>query len=89
MGAGDRPEKTLRRLNAGKGQTGGKAGEAGRRRVSCVQSWGSPSWGSPSWKVLRKTGAGGARMLAVMQMEASSGGQRQGSWKTRHPRGDS
>lgn len=70
MGAGDRPEKTLQRLNAGKGQTGGKAGEAERRRVSCVQSCGSPSW-----KVLRKMGAGGARMLAVMQVEASSGGQ--------------
>ena len=70
MGARDRPEKTLRRLNAGKGQTGGKAGEAGRQRVSCVQSWGSPSW-----KVLQKTGAGCARMLAVMQVEASSGGQ--------------
>ena len=62
--------RRLRRLNAGKGQTGGKAGEAGRQRVSCVQSWGSPSW-----KVLQKTGAGGARMLAVMQVEASSGGQ--------------
>lgn len=86
MGAGDKTGKTLQRLNAGKGQTGGKAGEAERRRVRCVQSWGSPRY-----KVLRKKRAGGARVLAVVQVEAFSGSGQgvPGCWRScrwRRPR---
>lgn len=68
MGARDKTGKTLQRLNTGKGQTGGRAGEAETEGQVCAELR------QPKiYKVLRKKGQGCPDAGPVVQVEASSG----------------